>query len=155
MGTNWVERWKDFKKLRAEGFTLEEIGEKYGITKQAVSIRLVKGRPKPENPPNPLWVRVGNRKGRDRTRALVRERDKYTCQNCGKIRTPETVREHNKGLPTLKGRIKLFDVHHLKGQCGENSLGYDSTKNLKGLITLCHKCHYNRHDHRAYGKYRK
>jgi len=48
----------------------------------------------------------------------IRERDNYTCQECGKI--------HG-------GHGKKFDVHHID---------YDKTNNIpSNLITLCNKCH--------------
>lgn len=68
---------------------------------------------------------------RDRTREIVRIRDKHTCQMCGKIWVIGTRR---------------FDVHHLNGFCGKKSLAYDRVKDIDGLITLCHKCHY-KHPH--------
>ena len=34
--------------------------------------------------------------GRDRTRMLVRMRDKFTCQDCGKIRTIEQAKKEKK-----------------------------------------------------------
>lgn len=66
--------------------------------------------------------------GRDLTRHLVRLRDKNSCRICGK--------------KWEKGNIR-FDIHHLNGECGKNSRGYDSIKDMNGLITLCHKCHLN------------
>lgn len=68
---------------------------------------------------------------RDFTRNKVRERDNHTCQNCGRQR---------------KEGEKQLDVHHLNGLCGEKSRGYDRLSDMPGLITLCHKCHFNRHD---------
>ena len=70
--------------------------------------------------------------GRDYTREVVRIRDKYTCQDCQRI--------WNSGE-------RRFDVHHLNGLCGKKSRGYDSVIDISGLITLCHKCHYNRPEH--------
>jgi transposase-like protein len=87
-----------------------------------------------------------NIRGRDYARNKVRERDNYTCQECGKRVTPEQVAKHNERQPSNKNRMKSLDVHHLNGLCGKNSTGYDSVKDIGGLITLCHKCHYNRHD---------
>lgn len=85
--------------------------------------------------------------GRDSIRALVRARDSYKCQECGFIRTPETVKTYNEKIKTKKGKIKSLDVHHLNGLCGKRSKGYDKAENMPLLITLCHKCHFNRHDH--------
>jgi len=69
--------------------------------------------------------------GRDYVRELVRIRDNQTCQGCSEKWKP--------------GERKL-DVHHIKGFCGKNSRGYDNIKDMDTLITLCHRCHYNRHD---------
>lgn len=69
--------------------------------------------------------------GRDLVRFRVRSRDNFTCQDCGKV--------------WVEGK-RHFDVHHLNGLCGEKSRGYDSEKDMCGLITLCHKCHFNQHD---------
>ena len=66
--------------------------------------------------------------GLDRPREMVRKRDRYTCQECGKI--------------WLQGQ-RRFDVHHLNGLCGRLSRTYDRIKDISGLITLCHKCHLN------------
>lgn len=90
--------------------------------------------------------------GRDRTRNLVRIRDNFTCQDCGERRTFEDVQSHNSRLPTLKGRIKSFDVHHLNGLCGKKTRAYDSVKDIDTMITLCHKCHYNRPEHKVNNK---
>lgn len=75
--------------------------------------------------------------GRDLVREKVRQRDDYTCQDCGSIRTPKSCIKFNK---------KNFDVHHINGLCGKRTKGYDRLSEMSGLITLCHKCHYNRHD---------
>lgn len=90
---------------------------------------------------------LGPLEGRNLNRMRVRIRDKFTCQGCGKVVTPTTVTAYNKRRRTLKGRIKNLDVHHIDGMCGKNSVGYDSEKAMSTLVTLCHKCHYNRHDH--------
>ena len=77
--------------------------------------------------------------GRERTRTLVRVRDNFTCQDCGDVRFPKDC-----------GKEKLFqkqlDVHHLNGLCGKRSRSYEAIAEMEGLITLCHKCHFNRHD---------
>lgn len=90
--------------------------------------------------------------GRGYVRDMVRKRDKYTCQDCGEIRTPQEVKRYNSKFPDLKGRIKMFDIHHIDGRCGKNSRGYDRIDDISGLITLCHKCHYNRPEHRSKSK---
>mgnify|MGYP007071621094 CR=1 FL=1 len=89
--------------------------------------------------------------GRELARYRVRERDKFTCQDCGLKRTNEFVIESNKkfGSGVSKGKIKSLDVHHINGMCGKKSKGYDSVKDLTGMITLCHKCHFNRPEHKV------
>lgn len=89
-----------------------------------------------------------NHGGRGLVRTQVRARDNFTCLDCGIKRTLEDVEKHNKNIKGLKGKIKSLDVHHINGQCGKNSYGYDKLKDMDGLITLCHKCHYNRLEHR-------
>lgn len=69
--------------------------------------------------------------GREYVREVVRIRDKRTCQSCGK--------------KWMDGQ-RRFDVHHLNNLCGLKSRSYDRLSDIDGLITLCHKCHYNRHD---------
>lgn len=75
--------------------------------------------------------------GRDRNRGLVRGRDANTCQSCG---------------IQWKGKGRRFDVHHLDGKCGKFSRSYDSVSILHQLVTVCHRCHYNLHDHAQNGK---
>jgi hypothetical protein len=83
-------------------------------------------------------------KGRDYVRALVRSRDKYRCQaeGCTTVRFPKDV----------TGKMKSLDIHHLNGNCGKNSHGYDRVKDMDGLITLCHLHHFQRHDFSIEGK---
>lgn len=78
--------------------------------------------------------------GKDRTREIVRRRDNWTCQDCGK--------------KWVLGQ-RRFDVHHLNGLCGKKSLKYDKISEIDGLITLCHKCHFNRPEHKSKKKYLK
>lgn len=76
------------------------------------------------------WVKQlpSNFQGRDRTREIVRMRDNHTCQDCGYVWQQGTRR---------------LDIHHLNGLCGMRSKEYDRIDDVGGLITLCHKCHYN------------
>lgn len=83
--------------------------------------------------------------GRDRTRMRVRIRDAFKCRECGKVRTIREVKAHNSKLPSAKGSIKLFDVHHIDGNCGKFSRGYDNIRTIDGMITLCHQCHFRHH----------
>lgn len=66
--------------------------------------------------------------GRDRTREMVRRRDGYKCQKCGK--------------KWKRGKRRL-DVHHLNGLCGKLTYSYDKAIDINKLITLCHSCHLN------------
>ncbi len=102
----------------------------------------------------PYRVAVENKgyEGREGVRALARARDGHSCQSCGLRRTPDDVRFHNSKIKGLKGKIHSLDVHHLDGICGKKSVGYDKVEDLHKLITLCHKCHYARHDFSEKGK---
>jgi hypothetical protein len=124
--------YKDILKLRAARVGLREIGALFGISHQAVSARIHSGPPK-EKTPDPFWVDKPKwqRSGRDFVREQVRARDGYKCQNCPKR--------------WLEGMRRL-DVHHLEGMCGKKSKGYDALKDMAILITLCHRCHFARHD---------
>lgn len=136
--------------MRELGYTMKEIAESYYISRQAVSARLLKGMPKmPGAFGSGIFGKRRNKafQGRNRVREFVRMRDKYTCQDCGLERTREEVDAYNSKLRTLKGMMKSLDIHHLNGECGKNSRGYDSIESVAGLITLCHSCHFNRPDH--------
>jgi 5-methylcytosine-specific restriction endonuclease McrA len=74
------------------------------------------------------------KKGRDLNREKVRVRDNHTCQDCGK--------KWEEGQ-------RRFDVHHLNNLCGKKSRGYDKISEMDILITLCHKCHFNRPEHKT------
>lgn len=89
-----------------------------------------------------MFVFPWQKEGRERVRFYVRKRDKFTCQDCGAVRTPEEVAEYNK---THKPHMKNHDVHHLEGLCGKKSKGYDKVEDMHLLITLCHKCHMSKH----------
>ncbi len=109
-----------------ERLTYREIGKLLNISRQRVH-QIIKGYY------SPYYLKTRNIGGY--SRELARKRDKYACQDCGK-----------------KWKIgeRRLDVHHLNGLCGTPSRGYtyDKVSNIDGLITLCHKCHFNRPDHR-------
>jgi hypothetical protein len=75
---------------------------------------------------------AGKLTGRDRTRELARERDNWTCQNCGRLWYPG---------------MRRFDIHHIY-ECGIKSLAYDKVAALPTLITYCHRCHMLLDNHR-------
>lgn len=67
-------------------------------------------------------------RGRDYVRELVRQREKRSCQCCGK---------------KWETGMRRFDVHYLNGDCGKRSHGHDRVADIPNLITYCHKCHIN------------
>ena len=153
-----IERYKKIKGLREKGLTFEKIGKEVSLSGYHTSSLLRQGEPKAKKCSgcgNKIEIVSHNfclkcwpvdLNGRDYTRSIVRIRDNHTCQDCGLKRTTDEVKKHNEKIEGLKGRMKSLDVHHVDGYCGENSRGYDSVKDVDILITLCHKCHFNRHD---------
>lgn len=84
--------------------------------------------------PNRIYKHSRYLEGRDLHREKVRVRDNHTCQDCG--------------VKWEQGK-RRFDIHHLNGLCGKKSKGYDYVSDIAGLITLCHKCHFNRPEHKS------
>lgn len=137
-----LERWRKMAKLAKLGISKAEIGRRLNVSRQRVFQVLERGKPKPPrgiSPGQEHMIKWGI-SGRDVTREFVRIRDKFTCQKCGDQRTREQAQSLSK---------KIHDVHHLNGLCGKKSRKYDSVKNLDGLVTLCHKCHFNQPEHRC------
>ena len=66
-------RNKDIRQLRMDGLTLREIGEKYGVTREAIRL-ICKGIPKPD----------------------LKTYHKKECVNCGKTFTVSSDRKNNK-----------------------------------------------------------
>lgn len=85
-----------------------------------------------ENRPISKSIVPDGLQGRDYVRELVRIRDGRTCRRCKK--------KWKKGM-------RRFDVHHLNGLCGKKSRKHDRVEDIGGLITLCHKCHFNHPSH--------
>lgn len=104
----------------------------------AHAMKMVRARNLQPSEKTHLLKKHGDIQGRGRTRMLVRMRDNFTCKDCGAVRTPEMAKKEGK---------RLFDVHHLNGLCGKKSRGYDKEEDMDGLVTLCHKCHFNRPEH--------
>lgn len=135
----WAEKMRRAEEYRIQKGLLE--GERIARMNEKVAER--SGRS-----PYMDWREAGYTKepdGRGWTRFLVRSRDEFTCQDCGEQRPPK---ECGKG----KKYAKSHDVHHLNGMCGKKSRGYDSVKDMDKLITLCHSCHFRRHDFSEKGK---
>jgi len=148
-------RYYQIMELRKKRFTLREIAEKYKITTQRVQQITTRGEPKTvvrilsklQN-----YLQSIGREGREHTREKVRIRDKWTCQDCKLIKKTTDVFKHNSKIKILKGKIKALDIHHLNGKCGKLSKNYDASNDLTDMITLCHKCHYNRPEHKVKSK---
>lgn len=101
-------------KETIEKMRIASSGEKNG--------RYIDGRTKINSPYPDDWT--------DTLREAIRQRDDYTCQECG------THQDE------LKGRIRKLDIHHIdynKDNC-----------NPDNLITLCKKCHTKTNSNRDY-----
>jgi len=130
----------------SRGQTLQQIGNKYGVTRQRV-YQIINDI-NPNGPPIPPKyhrhftrakrkylgfpnVKIKLEGGRDFIRELIRIRDRYTCQKCKK--------------KWLKGR-RRFDVHHAdkkeEGKSHNKNCVSRDKKMLDRMITLCHKCHF-------------
>ena len=140
------DRKQIIKDLSSRGYTYGKIGEIVGISKQRVH-QILTGYISPANflrnqsslptkipsdwlPPKSEMNGIGlsgKLDGIDRLAEIVRRRDNWTCQICGKI--------------WEKGK-RRFDVHHLDPEC-ESKKTYENYKKFDRMITLCHKCHLN------------
>lgn len=65
--------------------------------------------------------------GTDRTREVVRIRDRHICQQC---------------FRHWKIGERRFDIHHVE-DCGNLTYAYDKIGDISKLRTMCHKCHIN------------
>lgn len=152
-----MDRTEKILQLRKNGLSLKKIGDLVGLSCERVRQIILNPKPKIKEFKCIFCKKIfsatdGNGvrrfcgecskkyscKGREFTRTLVRIRDNFTCQDCGAVRTPETAKKEG---------IRLFDVHHLNGLCGKRSRSYDKISEIDGLITLCHRCHFNRPEH--------
>lgn len=160
LGMNDTQREKQILLLKKKGLSLRKIGQKFHISGERVR-QIISPKSKrvwlglSQNSRKTCFIcrrpLSGIRKfcencikenkldvgGKELVRGVARGRDNNTCQSCG-----------YKWRGTEKKRL---DVHHLDGLCGKLSQSYDSYDMLHKLITVCHKCHYNLHDHAAYG----
>ena len=148
-----INRYTEIRNLKRIGWSFKDISIRFKISRQRVE-QIFRNEPEfricsicniliDDNSQRKICknclLTIGYQKtGRDYIRERVRVRDNYTCQSCGLKRTPDDAKKEHK---------KAFDVHHLEGLCGKKSKGYDKKNTMSCLITLCHKCHFNRHDH--------
>ena len=175
---------KTIGKLLQGGNTYAEIGKAFGVTRQRVHqiyknyispsdqrkktrrakilAELVeKYKSTPQKEPKKIYAGIleenglAHLEGRDRARMMTRIRDDFTCQDCGVRRTNKEVFSQNKKQKGLIGKIKNLDVHHTHDMCGKNSIGYDSIEDISKMITLCHRCHFNRPEHKTKRKKRE
>jgi len=118
-------------KLREQGLTFQEIGKQFHITRQRAH-QIFHHIPKYH-----IFLKkykhgvVIKQEGRDYLKEIVRIRDGYACQFCGK-----------------KWHIgeRRLDVHHLDEEIdSKKGLEYQNCKCLDRMITLCHKCHFRLH----------
>lgn len=151
-----TKRYENVMRLKKDGASVKEIAQLYGITRQAIEDSIRRGPPRKDSGWSNLLTthNLSHLQGRERARALVRIRDNFTCQDCGAVRTADEVSSYNKTVKgkTSLGKLKSLDVHHLGGMCGKNSRGYDSLEDVPNMITLCHKCHFNRPEHTTWNE---
>lgn len=136
-----------YKNLKDKGWRVTDIAKKFGVTRQAVSASLkykyrrVLSFCKICSAEITEWKRrsycknhsyLSEMSGRDFLRELVRIRDNLTCQFCFKV--------------WEEGR--KFDVHHLEKEL-ESNRTYKASKDMTGMVTICHKCHLNLPEVRA------
>ena len=136
-------RNQQIKQLHSEGKTYKQISSIFGITPQRIYqiVRDIKDSDykehiycvickkeiiaKRRNKYCQNHLYLGQMHGRDSLREKVRIRDNFTCQDCGKI---------------WKRGTRRLDVHHEDREL-ESNRTYQASKDINGLITLCHKCH--------------
>jgi len=127
-----MNRKETIQSLRDKRYTFQQIGNLFGISRQRVHQILHH-----QYIPRKYEYKYGQKirlEGNDYLRELVRIRDNYTCQKCGKV---------------WKEGQRRFDVHHLNLlESQTEAMKYENNKDLSQLITLCHKCHLNLSEHR-------
>lgn len=124
-----MERKQIIQNLRNKNYTYQQIGNLFYISRQRV-FRILH-----QLPPIPYSYNYGqpiSDGGIGRVREIVRIRDNYTCQICGKV---------------WKEGQRRFDVHHLDFDKNK-SRRYDKVSEISNMTTLCHKCHLNLPEHR-------
>lgn len=125
-----LKRYNHIRYARKSGISFAQIGRNLNLSRQRVAF-IFKNKPKSIKIKN-FHIYKSGLTGTDYTRELVRQRDSFTCQDCGK---------------KWKKGTRRFDIHHINGLCGKKSKAYDKVSEMDGLITLCHKCHFNRPEH--------
>lgn len=138
--------------LRNNGLTYNKIGSIFSLSRQRIH-QILKPRIKKPMVKKPMVKKLTSfvllkekrvedpdynsagivLEGQDRVREIIRRRDNWTCQICGK---------------KWKESQRRFDVHHIDCK-KEKSKQYDIwEKEKNNMITLCHKCHLNIPEHR-------
>ena len=133
------------QKLRDKKYTYQQIGDILGVSHQRIHQIITGYRSRPLKKKTPLKYFHGKTKGsgngidwikfqgNDYIREFVRKRDNYTCQICNKV--------------WQEGQ-RRFDVHHINCLASKTNKKYKNNKNIKQMITLCHKCHLNVKEHK-------
>jgi hypothetical protein len=124
-----IDKYERIRDMRDLNFTFVKIGKILGMSAQHAGFMYNSPKPKEKDL---TMVIPKSFSGRERTREYVRRRDNYTCQMCNK---------------KWNEKFRRFDVHHLNGFCGKKSRSYDKMSEIDGLITLCHRCHFNHPEH--------
>lgn len=171
MNTQREERKQKMTELYGLGLTLQQVGDRYGISRERVRQIIHDIRPK-----RLLRQKI---EIKELTTATVIEGTCFSCkknlnrfaprshvfefcEDCftkffvrksgsqvsGMDRTREIVRIRDHHTCQSCGNVwvygqRRFDIHHLNGNCGKFSTSYDSVLDIDGLVTLCHKCHMN------------
>jgi hypothetical protein len=127
---------KTISNLIKEGKTYQEIGKIFNVSRQRIHQIYKEYTSSPKTKithidknwkPSKMINCYNNLEGREHLRELVRQRDNYTCQICGKV--------------WQEGQ-RRFDVHHINEKLeGKEGRKYGNNKDFDKMITLCHKCH--------------
>lgn len=145
----YVERRQQIEQMKKDGYRTAFICKHFGISRQRMH-KILKEPLKSETEytrPSPLLETIPPEYrsyysfliGIGRTRFFVRLRDNFTCQTCGIYRPPSTAKQ--------KTHRRQLDCHHINGKCGKLSRAYEKMDAIPDMITLCHRCHFQRHDH--------
>jgi hypothetical protein len=129
--------------LKDKKYTYSQIGIIFGISRQRVHAIITGYSSRKLHPRQitPVFDTLGRPisregitlQGADFTREIIRRRDNYTCQICGRV--------------WQEGQ-RRFDVHHIDCDPSKTKQYDNLEKEKNNMITLCHKCHLNIPEHR-------
>ena len=81
-------------------------------------------------------------KNLEKVKKRIKERDNYTCQECGKKEGSRIPKEELLRLPLGEAKRVSIEVHHIK------PLYLGGRDELENLTTLCYRCHKLKHSKR-------